>query len=77
MMLHEYLASEFLVDVPMAASPLRRVSVILQLVHAIKHYYWVVNPQALSAIRPRGTGMSRFLLLHCLPNYQTVTTVGS
>lgn len=59
MMLYEYLASEFIVLVPFQANPLRRVSTVLQLIHSIKHFYWVVNPQALSAIKPRGTGEYR------------------
>lgn len=56
MMLYEYLASEYIVLVPFQSNPLRRVSTVLQIMHSIKHFYWVVNPERLSAIKPRGTG---------------------
>ena len=61
MVLYEFLASEYIVLVPFQMNPLRRVSTILQLIHSIKHFYWVVNPEPLSAIKPRGTGK---ILLH-------------
>jgi len=41
---------------PTIQSNLRRVSTILLLVHALKHYYWVVNPQPRSGVLPKGLG---------------------
>ncbi|XP_067949217.1 lipopolysaccharide-responsive and beige-like anchor protein [Watersipora subatra] len=59
LMLYEYLATEYIILVPFHTNPLRRVSTILQLMHSIKHYYWVVNPEPLSGIKPKGTVKAR------------------
>lgn len=52
--LYSYLASEFLSDTQIYSN-VRRVSTVLQTMHTIKYYYWIVNPQELSGIAPKGT----------------------
>ncbi|XP_052124935.1 neurobeachin isoform X3 [Frankliniella occidentalis] len=51
--LYSYLASEFLSDTGIYSN-VRRVSTVLQTVHTLKYYYWVVNPRAKSGITPKG-----------------------
>ncbi|KAF2368096.1 protein of unknown function DUF4704 [Trinorchestia longiramus] len=51
--LHTYLATEFLSDTQIYGS-VRRVSTVLQTMHALKYYYWVVNPRDKSGINPKG-----------------------
>ncbi|XP_054265424.1 neurobeachin isoform X12 [Macrosteles quadrilineatus] len=51
--LYSYLATEFLADTQIY-STVRRVSTVLQTVHTLKYYYWVVNPRAKSGITPKG-----------------------
>ncbi|KAL4710138.1 hypothetical protein ACJJTC_006435 [Scirpophaga incertulas] len=51
--LYCYLATDFLADAHIYGS-VRRVSTVLQTVHTLKFYYWVVNPQQKSGITPKG-----------------------
>lgn len=53
--LYSYLATEFLSDTQIYSN-VRRVSTVLQTVHTLKYYYWVVNPRAKSGITPKGLG---------------------
>jgi Domain of unknown function (DUF4704) len=54
--LYSYLATEFLADTQIYSN-VRRVSTVLQTMHTLKYYYWVVNPRAKSGITPKGLGM--------------------
>ncbi|KAF5296936.1 hypothetical protein FQR65_LT10087 [Abscondita terminalis] len=51
--LYSYLATEFLSDTQIYSN-VRRVSTVLQTVHTLKYYYWVVNPRSKSGIIPKG-----------------------
>ncbi|CAH2245781.1 jg15881 [Pararge aegeria aegeria] len=51
--LYCYLATDFLADAHIYGS-VRRVSTVLQTVHTLKYYYWVVNPRTKSGISPKG-----------------------
>ncbi|XP_078481604.1 neurobeachin isoform X1 [Ciona intestinalis] len=51
--LYTYLATEF-VSSPTIQTNLRRVSTVLLLIHALKHYYWVENPLPRSGVIPKG-----------------------
>ncbi|XP_020714689.1 neurobeachin isoform X9 [Ceratitis capitata] len=51
--LYSYLATEFLSDTQIYSN-VRRVSTVLQTVHTLKYYYWVVNPRTKSGIVPKG-----------------------
>lgn len=51
--LYSYLATEFLSDTQIYSN-VRRVSTVLQTVHTLKFYYWVVNPRPKSGIAPKG-----------------------
>jgi len=53
--LYTYLATEFLSDTQIYSN-VRRVSTVLQTVHTLKYYYWVVNPRNKSGIMPKGLG---------------------
>ncbi|XP_078601403.1 neurobeachin-like isoform X5 [Branchiostoma floridae x Branchiostoma japonicum] len=53
MALYTYLATEF-VQSANIYNNIRRVSTVLQLMHTLKHFYWVVNPQDRSGIAPKG-----------------------
>jgi hypothetical protein len=57
--LYSYLATEFLSDTQIYSN-VRRVSTVLQTVHTLKYYYWVVNPRAKSGITPKGLGECAF-----------------
>ncbi|XP_045529711.1 neurobeachin isoform X5 [Pieris brassicae] len=56
--LYCYLATDFLADAHIYGS-VRRVSTVLQTVHTLKYYYWVVNPRAKSGITPKGMDAPR------------------
>lgn len=56
--LYSYLATEFLSDTQIYSN-VRRVSTVLQTVHTLKYYYWVVNPRAKSGIIPKGLGKKK------------------
>ncbi|XP_064482280.1 neurobeachin-like isoform X2 [Ornithodoros turicata] len=51
--LYTYLATEFLGDTQIYNN-VRRVSTVLQTMHTLKYYYWVVNPRNKSGITPKG-----------------------
>jgi len=50
-------ASDFLSDTKIYSN-VRRVSTVLQTMHTLKFYYWIVDPQELSGISPKGKGRS-------------------
>ncbi|XP_046395262.1 neurobeachin isoform X2 [Ischnura elegans] len=51
--LYSYLAAEFLSDTQIYSN-VRRISTVLQTMHTLKYYYWVVNPRHKSGITPKG-----------------------
>uniref|UniRef100_A0A669BYI8 Neurobeachin n=1 Tax=Oreochromis niloticus TaxID=8128 RepID=A0A669BYI8_ORENI len=51
--LYTYLATEFISTVTIY-NAIRRVGTVLQIMHTLKFYYWVVNPQDRSGIVPKG-----------------------
>ena len=57
--LYCYLATEFINDAQIYTN-IRRVSAILQTMHSLKYYYWVVSPQDRSGIIPKGMGEQGF-----------------
>ncbi|KAL1489961.1 hypothetical protein ABEB36_013884 [Hypothenemus hampei] len=63
--LYSYLATEFLSDTQIYSN-VRRVSTVLQTVHTLKYYYWVVNPRAKSGILPKGLDGPRPAQKHIL-----------
>ncbi|XP_043473809.1 neurobeachin isoform X2 [Leptopilina heterotoma] len=56
--LYSYLATEFLSDTQIYSN-VRRVSTVMQTVHSLKYYYWVVNPRSKSGITPKGLDGTR------------------
>eukprot|EP00094_Tigriopus_californicus_P012159 TCALIF_11751-PA protein Name:"Similar to NBEA Neurobeachin (Homo sapiens)" AED:0.12 eAED:0.13 QI:0/0.04/0/0.81/1/1/22/0/1914 len=52
--LYSYLATDFLSDTQIYSN-VRRVSTVLQTMHTLKYYYWIINPHELSGINPKGT----------------------
>ncbi len=52
----KFQASDFLSDTKIYSN-VRRVSTVLQTMHTLKFYYWIVDPQELSGITPKGKGM--------------------
>lgn len=64
--LYSYLATEFLSDTQIYSN-VRRVSTVLQTVHTLKFYYWVVNPRAKSGITPKGLGIltNKIFIVFC------------
>ncbi|CAJ1052506.1 lipopolysaccharide-responsive and beige-like anchor protein isoform X2 [Xyrichtys novacula] len=51
--LYTYLATEFICTVTIY-NTIRRVGTVLQVMHTLKYYYWVVNPQDRSGVVPKG-----------------------
>ncbi|TNN89577.1 Lipopolysaccharide-responsive and beige-like anchor protein [Liparis tanakae] len=51
--LYTYLATEFISTVNIY-NTIRRVGTVLQVMHTLKYYYWVVNPQDRSGVVPKG-----------------------
>lgn len=51
--LYTYLATEFISTVTIY-NAVRRVGTVLQVMHTLKYYYWVVNPQDRSGVAPKG-----------------------
>ncbi|KAI5739638.1 hypothetical protein M8J77_021622 [Diaphorina citri] len=51
--LYAYLGTEFLADTAVYSN-VRRVSTILQTMHTLKFYYWVVNPRLKTGVIPKG-----------------------
>ena len=50
---YSYLSAEFIND-SWIYNNVRRASVVLQTMHCLKYYYWVVNPHDRSGIVPKG-----------------------
>ncbi|WAQ98221.1 NBEA-like protein [Mya arenaria] len=59
--LYCYLATDFISDAQIYNN-IRRVSAVLQTMHTLKYYYWVVNPQDRSGITPKA--LRSFMLLY-------------
>ena len=55
--LYTYLATEFISTVTIY-NAIRRVGTVLQVMHTLKYYYWVINPQDRSGVIPKGLGES-------------------
>ena len=53
--LYCYLATDFISDAQIYNN-IRRVSAVLQTMHTLKYYYWVVNPKDRSGIIPKAVG---------------------
>uniref|UniRef100_A0A8C5FE50 LPS responsive beige-like anchor protein n=1 Tax=Gadus morhua TaxID=8049 RepID=A0A8C5FE50_GADMO len=53
LMLYTYLATEFISTVTIY-NAVRRVGTVLQVMHTLKYYYWVVNPLDRSGVVPKG-----------------------
>lgn len=53
--LYTYLSAEF-IGTATIYNTIRRVGTVLQLMHTLKYYYWVVNPADSSGITPKGLG---------------------
>lgn len=53
--LYTYLSAEF-IGTATIYNTIRRVGTVLQLMHTLKYYYWVVNPADGSGIVPKGLG---------------------
>uniref|UniRef100_A0A8C9YSN1 LPS responsive beige-like anchor protein n=1 Tax=Sander lucioperca TaxID=283035 RepID=A0A8C9YSN1_SANLU len=51
--LYTYLATEFISTVTIY-NTVRRVGTVLQVMHTLKYYYWVINPQDRSGVVPKG-----------------------
>ncbi|XP_066478091.1 neurobeachin isoform X4 [Tiliqua scincoides] len=51
--LYTYLSAEF-IGTATIYTTIRRVGTVLQLMHTLKYYYWVVNPVDSSGITPKG-----------------------
>ncbi|CAK6442930.1 unnamed protein product [Pipistrellus nathusii] len=51
--LYTYLSAEF-IGTATIYSTIRRVGTVLQLMHTLKYYYWVINPADSSGITPKG-----------------------
>ncbi|XP_043237730.1 neurobeachin-like isoform X3 [Amphibalanus amphitrite] len=56
--LYGYLASDFLCDTHIYNS-VRRVSTVLQTLHTLKYYYWVVSPKEKSGVTPKAVDGAR------------------
>ncbi|KAM3864793.1 lipopolysaccharide-responsive and beige-like anchor protein [Diretmus argenteus] len=53
LMLYTYLSTEFISTVTIY-NAIRRVGTVLQVMHTLKYFYWVVNPQDRSGVVPKG-----------------------
>ncbi|XP_046901168.1 LOW QUALITY PROTEIN: lipopolysaccharide-responsive and beige-like anchor protein [Hypomesus transpacificus] len=51
--LYTYLSTEFISTVTIY-NAIRRVGTVLQVMHTLKYYYWVTNPQDRSGVTPKG-----------------------
>ncbi|KAF7666098.1 hypothetical protein LDENG_00118550 [Lucifuga dentata] len=51
--LYTYLATEFISTVTIY-NAIRRVGTVLQIMHTLKYYYWVINPLDRSGVVPKG-----------------------
>ncbi len=50
--LYTYLATEFVNDLNIYVN-IRRISAVIQTVHALKYYYWIVDPRSRSNYEPK------------------------
>ena len=50
--LYTYLATEFVNDLNIYVN-IRRISAVIQTVHALKYYYWIVDPKVRSGFEPK------------------------
>ena len=62
--LFSYLATDFVNDLNIYIN-IRRISAVIQTIHALKYYYWVVDPGARSGYEPKAIEALR-------PNRETV-----
>lgn len=62
--LYSYLATEFVNDLNIYIN-IRRISAVIQTIHAIKYYYWVTNPFDRSGYEPKSVEAMR-------PNRSTI-----
>ncbi len=46
--------------------PLHSLLTVIQMLHCLKYYYWLVDPRARSGYVPKGLGIS---ILHCIRNF--------
>ncbi|XP_036372416.1 lipopolysaccharide-responsive and beige-like anchor protein [Megalops cyprinoides] len=53
LMLYTYLATEFISTMAIY-NAIPRVGTVLQVMHSLKYFYWVVNPEDCSGVAPRG-----------------------
>lgn len=58
--LYSYLATEFLSDTQIYSN-VRRVSTVLQTMHTLKYYYWIVDPREITGIQPKGLGKIHYI----------------
>ena len=56
--LYSYLSTEFLADTQIYSN-VRRVSTVLQTMHTLKSYYWVVRPCQDTGVPPKGLDITR------------------
>ena len=56
--LYTYLSAEF-IGTATIYSTIRRVGTVMQLLHALKFYYWVEDPSSNTRITPKGLGEHR------------------
>ncbi|KAK7882246.1 hypothetical protein WMY93_028420 [Mugilogobius chulae] len=52
--LYTYLSSEFLSTSSITSSAIRRLGTVLQLMHALKYYYWACDPTLTSSLTAKG-----------------------
>jgi hypothetical protein len=50
--LYTYLATEFVNDLNIYVN-IRRISAVIQTIHALKYYYWIVDPRTRSGYEPK------------------------
>lgn len=61
--MYTYLSTEF-ISTATIYNAVRRVGTVLQIMHTLKYYYWVMNPQDRSGVVPKGTGKMRHPVIH-------------
>ena len=68
MRLYTYLATEF-VTYNGIYHLIQPITEIIQTLHTIKYFYWIVDPSHRSGYKPKGTGKRKFLFsMIKLPN---------
>ena len=71
--LYTYLSTDFIGDAQIYNN-IRRVSSVLQTMHTLKYYYWVVNPQDRSGINPKGFGKYNIVLFSTFCKHLSLCT---